>query len=215
MMLHPKTWLDAVRIREAIRNYPVYTPPHRKDSESITFAEGNENFAFFIDQKPIRLANFVKWLAYFGVSPSDDDMGIHNVGAWVHRNGGLLMTADIYMSNKIYSSFTSSWTENYRGLNVIWDLAIYAGDWIIQKNASCSWGLDIGDEDRASRTMMGYLRPCVLIQEKPGRFPIFDFCFDLVVAKRDLITIGAVRIGDPNMALAGFETKLRNRASQL
>ncbi|MEQ1673041.1 MAG: hypothetical protein ABL893_19495 [Hyphomicrobium sp.] len=213
-MLHPKAWLDSIRIRDAVANYPIYAPPHKLDYKSITALQSRENYSYFDDQRAIRLAHFSQWIDNFGISATIDNAGIQSISGWIHRYAGHLLTADIYSSRHLYSSFTPVWSGSHRGLNVIWDLGIYAGDWIVQQNPACSWALNTGDEDPVSRNMTGFRRPCILIQKRPGVFPVFNFLFDVAVAKRDLVTIGAIRIGDPNTPCNGFELQLRDRAAR-
>ena len=166
---------------------------------SLSRREGEENFAYFLDQKPYRLKNFAQLLAEFNELATLDHGGLQRINAWVHRYGGHLVTKDNIASQEAYELFSPPWTDANLGLNVVWDLAIYAGEYVTSANPSHKWGLDLGDEHRVSRQLAGYLRPCVFIAWRPvRRFHLFDFAFDTARTKREVMTIGSFLVGNPN-----------------
>lgn len=208
-MLYPRAWLDSVRLRRALQDYPPYAPPHRGDCMSLSQQEGEENYAYFLYQKLARLEHFVQLLAKFDVPASLDDAGLQHVNAWVHRYSGHLVTRDTASSHETYVSFSPSWTDANLGLNVVWDLAIYAGEYITSANPAHRWGLDLGDKHRIAREDFGYLRPCVFISWRPvRRNHIFDFAFATARAKRRVMTIGALLIGNPDAPADSFQKTL-------
>jgi hypothetical protein len=208
-MRYPRAWLDSIRLRKALQDYPPYAPPHRGDCMSLSQEEGEENYAYFLDQKPARLERFVRLLAKFDVPASLDDAGLRCINEWVHRYGGHLVARDTASSHETFVSFSPSWTEANLPLNVIWDLAIYAGEYITSANPSHRWGLDLGAEHRISRQDFGYLRPCLFIDWHPvRRNHIFDFAFATARAKRRVATIGALLAGDPNAPADSFKKTL-------
>lgn len=214
-MLHPKSWLDSWQLKKVVSDYPVYSPPYPRNHSSLTLRQAQENFSFFTDQKERRLRRFATFLAEFETAATLDNTGVQQVGRWVHRYGAHLITSDRRECPRTYYSFNPPWIGPYQGLNVVWDLATYAGDWIIAKNPFCAWELDLGDEDRISRSLPGYLRPCVMIERIPGRFLVFDYVYDVADAKRDAIILGQIRVGDPNTLVGVFESQLRIRAAHV
>jgi hypothetical protein len=209
IMLYPRAWRDSMRIAKALRSYPEYTPPHRGDYASLSRAQGEENFAYFLEQKPRRLDSLTRLLAYFDVSATLDHAGLRRVSAWVHRYSGHLIGKDVISSSDTYHSFTPPWTHANAGLNAVWDLGVYTGEYVTSVNPAHKWGLDLGDRHRVSREVSGYLRPCIFIAWRPvRRFPVFDFSFATAKAKRRVMTIGSVLVGDPNAPADGFQAAL-------
>jgi hypothetical protein len=208
-MLYPSAWLDSIRIAKALRDYPEYVPPHRGDYASLSRTQGEENFAYFLEQKPRRLDSLNRLLAELDVSAMLDDAGVRRVSAWVHRYSGHLVGKDIISSSDAYHSFTPPWTDANRGLNAVWDLGIYIGEYVTSVHSSHKWGLDLGDRHQVSREASGYLRPSVFIAWRPvRRFAPFDFSFATARAKRNVMTIGSILVGDPNAPADSFQESL-------
>jgi hypothetical protein len=210
-MLRLRSWRDAARIRREMCGYPSYRPPFAKEAGQLTIEEGEQNFAYFLAHKYDRLGSLKQLLATFGVSLSFDDAGIREVGAWFHRFGGHLIHPDRYQSAIAYRSFVLEWTGAHRGLNVIWDLGIFAGEFIIRLNPACEWTLDDGDGSQSSPE--SYLRPHLRIARRPGICDVLAIPFETARAKRKLVTLGRPVGWDPNLPEDAFENTLRHYAA--
>jgi hypothetical protein len=208
-VLYPRAWLDSFRVAKALRDYPEYAPPHRGDYASLSPAQGEENFAYFLEQKPRRLDSLGRLLAEFGVSATLDDAGMRGVSAWVHRYSGHLIGKHVFLWSEAYRTFMLPWTDAISGLNAVWDLGVYTGEYITSVNPSHKWGLDLGDQHRVSREVSGYLRPCVFIAWRPvRRFAVFGFSFAAAKAKRNVMTLGSRLGGDRNAPADSFQKAL-------
>jgi hypothetical protein len=210
-MLHPRFWHHAARIERALRGYPIYRPPFPKDAAELTISEGQENYAYFIDQQSARLSALQGLLADFDVTATLEEIGIHAVSDWVHRFSGHLIGANRYDSGVAYWSFARPWEGRHHGLNVIWDLGIFAGECIHTLNTSCRWVLDDGDGRRSGR--LSYLRPCLQVSRRPGRCDILTVSMEVARAKRKLIKMGRPGTLEPNVAPDAFERNIRHWAA--
>lgn len=190
VMLRPRAWFDSRRIRAGLGGYPVYSPPHPGDSSELSLEEGEENYAYFLRSKDSRVAHLRTFLASFDARLSIDDAGLRNLDAWIHRYSGHLIDRDRFASWLAFQTFIPSWTVSYAGLNVLWDLGIAAGEFIIRLNPKCSWFLNDGRGRGSPRASPDYLRPCLLIERPPGYCDMFATILQIAEAKQEIMRIG-------------------------
>jgi len=212
-MLRPRAWLDSLRVQSGLRDYPVYSPPYSGVGPELSRSEGEANYSYFLEQKDARLKQLGEFLAQFDVLMTIDERGIRNVSAWLHRFAGHLIVNSLVRTSKAYFSFDPQWKYAHRGLNVVWDVGIFAGEAIINLNQQCGWELDTGEIFHATRHTRGYLRPCIAGTRPPGCFDVFEFCLAVTRAKQKLVTVGATTAGIAGVAADAFEKGLRFWAS--
>jgi hypothetical protein len=190
ILLRPSAWLDARRVRVALRGYPVYSPPYRGDSSELSLEHGQANYAYFLRNKDSRLAGLRTFLASFDVRFSVDDVGLRSVDAWLHRYCGHLIGLNRFASYQAFQTFVPSWTGSYSGLNVLWDLGIAAGEFVIKLNPACSWFLNDGPTHGSPPGSIDYLRPCLLIEHAPKYCDAFGAILLMAQAKQEIMRIG-------------------------
>ena len=61
-MLIPRFWLHHWRTKRALVGYPIYEVPHKREECTLSEAEIQENYSYFMRVRLERLAHFQSWL---------------------------------------------------------------------------------------------------------------------------------------------------------
>ena len=155
-------------------DYPLYQPPHRqgpnflRNRESHSeddygryihefTARSDQNFLYFMEQRATRIAALQAFLGKFGVSASLDDAGLASVSAWMAENGYALAKFKDETVRQAFYQAQTPWTERLRGLNVIFDLGIFLGESLIQKQPRLHWKYENGASDNGESNSTGYM----------------------------------------------------------
>ncbi|MBR8173745.1 hypothetical protein KDX27_39330 [Burkholderia cenocepacia] len=94
-MLLPQMWLRKQWLRRALRDYPIYDPPHKVEERLLSKEQVHENFDYFMSVRLQRLEHFRGWLHhYFGVDLSLDRPGVRRLNRWANKYAGLLLATD-------------------------------------------------------------------------------------------------------------------------
>jgi hypothetical protein len=163
------------RTAHALTDYPIYEPPYRQspnflrhlsgksDEESKRllreFLErGRENFVHLVDHRHERLTALRKFLTKFEVSMGTDDEGLAAVSAWLPHNCWALVAN--YRHTETHQKFfqhLEPWTGRWRGFNVIFDLGVFFGECITDRNPRLHWIYMPGasEDGRANHTGYG------------------------------------------------------------
>lgn len=122
-------------------NYPLYEPPHRAAEGSLPFGKIEENFAYFMDVRLNRLAFFRRWLSSrFGVKAELNGAGVLALDKWAdHYSGGLVLGGDD--ESEVFTTYQPDWTGERRGYNVLVDVAVFLGEYLILKRPQLHWTL--------------------------------------------------------------------------
>jgi hypothetical protein len=121
-----------------LSDYPVYDPPHRKNSAFLDFESARKNKQHFLDHRAERLDALRGFLHRFEVDLALQGTGLAAVSAWFPRYGGLLAKLwDLEVMQAFYHF--RPWTGRRRGLNVIFDLGLFFGECVIAGNPNCEW----------------------------------------------------------------------------
>jgi hypothetical protein len=89
-LLRPTALPRFFRVRAALSDYPVYDPPHHKNSAFLDFESARENRQYFLDHRAVRLDALRRLLRGFEVDLALQGAGLAAVSAWFPRYGGLL-----------------------------------------------------------------------------------------------------------------------------
>jgi hypothetical protein len=57
-MLKPKVWFDALRVRWALKMYPVYSPPNMRNEIELPIGMAKENFNYLQTNLASRQTSF-------------------------------------------------------------------------------------------------------------------------------------------------------------
>ncbi|BGE88013.1 hypothetical protein Ms3S1_p20610 (plasmid) [Methylosinus sp. 3S-1] len=164
-------------LSQALENYPIYAPPHH--GEGITRQQGRENYAYFLVHKAERVEDMLAFLRHFSIecdlSPSD----IVKIGDWLWEYGEFLLPGRGYPECILSASnYEPPFSGPFHGLNVINDIGIYIGNYLVIKgNGRLYWELYANKKDK---DMHYFLHPCV-----SGLDPIIGGCVANFVYGRD------------------------------
>jgi hypothetical protein len=208
-MLRPSTWLDSWRIGQLLRNYSTYSPPHSGDPRNLTLEQGKTNYEYFLRKKSQRFDNLRALFIPFNASLTLDDGGLRTIDAWVHRFCGHLIDQDRLASSISFRTWNPPWASQHAGLNVLWDLGIYAGEFVIHLNSNCSWYLNDGGSHRSAREWTDYLRPSLRIERRQGSWDVFETIFQIAEAKQRLMLLGQSIRTDIDHAPDALEKRIR------
>jgi hypothetical protein len=143
-MLLPQIWLRRSRLRRALRDYPLYDPPHKVEERLLSKEKAAENFDYFMRVRHQRLVYFRNWLhRYFGVALMPDKAGVKALNRWGNKYAGLLLTAGPNGGpSDSYFTYDPPWTEENAGCNVVFDMGIALGEFVIVNCPKLHWALD-------------------------------------------------------------------------
>ena len=130
---------DKHRVLDALTGYPPYSPPawdpEKSFADSVAEYEG-----FFLANKQMRIEAIRTFLAKFGVALTVDEGGLTAISAWCPRYADLLVDGLEHDAvADAYRYFEPPWTGPLLGLNTIFDLGIYFGEWILPHNPKLRW----------------------------------------------------------------------------
>jgi hypothetical protein len=143
-MLLPQAWLRKRSLRRALRDYPLYDPPHKVEERLLTRERATENFDYFMRVRLQRLAYFRDWLrGNFGVAIRLDEKGVKALGRWGNKYAGLLLDYGPGGNpSDSYFTYDPPWTGENAGNNVIFDIGITLGEAMIASCPKLHWDVD-------------------------------------------------------------------------
>jgi hypothetical protein len=160
--------IDRRRVWKTLPDYPVYSPPfsygrgwsYGKGWKIPSREQIKKNYEYFLQHKAVRLKHLADYLAPFSVELRLEADALPALGRWLYRYGGHLHPGGAEVISAL-SHYDPAWVGEYRGLNVINDIAIFAGDYIVSNNKNTRWDAWYGDGKKYSYEMGGVGQPCV------------------------------------------------------
>jgi hypothetical protein len=158
----PHYWAYKWRLLRAVKGYPLYDPPHKSSEIDMPELQARENFDYFMRVRLERLEILRSWMRRaFGFDLTFAPESAGRLNRWEQRYGAFLVDG----RSKSYSVFTSyqpRWVGKYASYNVMFDIGIYVGEYVIAKRPHIRWEMDKGHEiEPASFRSIGYQRPCL------------------------------------------------------
>ncbi|MGQ0682916.1 hypothetical protein [Bradyrhizobium sp.] len=190
-MIYPTLFFKHLRVGRAIRDYPLYDVPNKQEERTLDEARVQENFDYFMQVRFDRLAFLQGWLREnFGVRLPLNGDGLLALTAWINAYGGGLI-GDFPRIAIIFASYQPIWVGEYIGCNVMVDIGIFLGEYLIAKRPQLHWEIYRGylDEDR-ELTGPNLKRPQL------GGFPrgwgvdVFGLGYGAVVEARQMAHVG-------------------------
>jgi hypothetical protein len=160
--------LDRRKVWRSLPDYPVYAPSFRYEQSKIPSRKQIEqNYQYFLRHKADRLKYLADYLAPFSVALKFEATTLLVLGRWLNRYGGHLHPGG---GEVLYAlaHYNPPWTGAYHGLNIINDISIFAGDYIVSKNRFTRWDAWFGDGTPYTYEMMGYGQPCIFGSHEAG-----------------------------------------------
>jgi len=191
-MIRPRYWIKHFIARRASRGYPLYDVPHKQSERTMTEAEAQENFHYFMSVRLHRLAYFLEWLREnFAVNATLNGEGLTAVSNWADEYGGGLIQYEGHVALEIWANYRPIWDAAYAGLNVMIDIGIFQGEYLMVKRPKLHWEIYRGQEvEPATYGSIQFMKPCL------GGFPRFWNGFPLragagaIINGRGLATVG-------------------------
>jgi len=155
--------IDRRQVWAGLGDYPVYSPPSRYTGSIPSRDEMKANFNYFLETKIDRLKYLAEYLAPFSVGVRFESAALPALDRWLYRYGGYLIPKYFGQVVPALFRYEPAWVGEYHGLNIINDVAIFAGDYIVSRNAGASWKMwyrDRADEDAHEK--LGFGQPCIL-----------------------------------------------------
>jgi hypothetical protein len=137
-------WLRKRRLERALREYPLYDPPHKVEERLLSREKAAENFDYFMRVRLQRVAYFRQWLRrHFGVAVTLDEKGVRALSHWGNQYAGLLRTkGPDGRLTKSYFTYDPPWTGENVGCNVVFDMGITLGEAVIANCPKLRWDFD-------------------------------------------------------------------------
>jgi hypothetical protein len=194
-MIDPRFWLPHWRARRALAGYPRYTVPHPQSEATLDAAQAMENFDHFMAVRLERLTAFRAWLArHFGVAATLDEPGLRAVEAWAERYGGGLVE-DFAATIKAFAYYQPAWGRSLAGCNVMVDLAIFIGEYMIVQRPFLHWFCSFLCPDGfVPQSIPEYGRPHIGGFPRPWQMNVFQMGSGTILAGRTRSELGHNRM---------------------
>jgi hypothetical protein len=125
-------------LRQALVGYPLYDPPHKVEERRLPPDKAEENFDYFMNVRNQRLAAFREWVeSKFGVRLALDRNGAAALCDWSGLYGDLLFETHDDLDS--YSYYTKPWVGDCIGSNVVFDMATFMGEALIDQCPKLFW----------------------------------------------------------------------------
>jgi hypothetical protein len=162
-MIHPRYWIKHLVARRALRGYPLYDVPRKQAERTVTETEARENFDYFMSVRLSRLAYFTDWIRkHFAVKATLDGEGLTAVSDWADAYGGGLICAEDHVALNIWATYEPIWDAAFAGFNVMIDIGIFQGEYLIAKRPRLGWEIYRGQEiEPATFDSIQFMKPCL------------------------------------------------------
>jgi len=174
--------IDRWRVWNTLFDYPVYSPPFHDAEAVLSKKEIAANYEYFLAQKALRLEYLASYLRRFSIELRLARETLPALDRWLYRYGGHLIPSggEVIAAMQDYEP---AWVSKYHGLNIVNDIAIFAGDYIISKNKDVRWDVYYGDGKKRSYEEKGFGQPLLFGLPHPDcqghysmHWEIFDCC---------------------------------------
>lgn len=190
--------LDRRKVWKALPDYPVYAPPVRYGDAVPSRGQIEQNYEYFLQQKADRIKHLAGYLAPFAVELRLDPDALPALDSWLYRYSGHLLPEIVGSVDAIYG-YDPAWNGKWHGLNIINDIAIFAGDYVVSRNKNAHWGAWYGENPASDYEKDGFGQPCIFGLREPRssiiHFPIITEIFMCSEAGRFRLVHGAILAG--------------------
>jgi hypothetical protein len=153
--------IDHRRVWKTLADYPVYSPPFHDSEAVLSKKQISANYQYFLDQKARRLEYLANYLRLFSVDLSRSRESLRALDRWLFRYGGHLIPngGEVIAAMQDYEP---AWVGEYQGVNIVHDISIFAGDYIVSKNHDVSWDVFYGDGRKRDYEKIGFGQACLI-----------------------------------------------------
>lgn len=178
--------LDRRRVWKSLPAYPVYSPPFHDSEMALSKKEIRANYDYFLEQKAKRLEYLASYLRSFSVELSLSREALPALDSWLLRYGGHLIPGG-GAAIAAMRDYAPAWVGDYHGINIVHDISIFAGDYIVSKNSGVRWDAYYGDGTKRDYEEIGFGQPCLVGLShfaSTGHYSIFHGIYDFCDAGR-------------------------------
>jgi hypothetical protein len=162
-------FIDRWNVWRNLRGYPIYAAPFARSDPALSREEMDANHRRFLEQRSERLQYLAGYLAAFSLPLRLEPETLPLLNRWLDRYGGHLIPAHgDHLGFQGDPTVTAAlcnrgpaWADAYHGLNIINDIAIFAGEYIVSKNNEAHWGMWHGDGEKRDRQTGVFGHPCI------------------------------------------------------
>jgi len=184
---------DGRKVEKALQDYPIYSPPFCDAEAVLSRTEIEANYSYFLEQKCLRLECLARYLALFAIELSVEAAILPLLDCWLSRFGGHLIPNKDDVYGALFDH-VPAWSGTFHGFNIINDIGILAGDYIVSRNADARWSAYFGNGTRRDYEEPGFGQPCLFGLRHPGyadrHLPILNEIFDCCMASRSRLLHG-------------------------
>jgi hypothetical protein len=170
-------------MQRALKEYPLYDPPHKKDESCLPRAKAEENFEYFTNVREQRVAILRDFLKGFGVDLDFSYRALRELNDWFFTYGGFMIYELTGPSMDQFMDYDPPWTEEWAGFNTLFDF--FLGEYARNSHDTLTyWAIGPGTQGYPKRGSWNFQRP-VLVNfpkddhgDSPFRF-VFDYSRNL------------------------------------
>ncbi len=137
-MTNIRFWAAERKVTKALADYPVYEPPFVGLCSTLSSAQAQANFEKFMNTRGSRIERLRSFLEKFNVALETSDAGLRRLDRWIAKYGAFLSVRE---SGSSFLTHIPAWRNSRLGQNVIFDLATFLGEVMIQRNPGFDWEL--------------------------------------------------------------------------
>jgi len=153
--------IDRWRVWNTLLDYPEYSPPFHDSELVLSKKEIKANYDYFLEQKAGRLEYLANYLRPFSVELPLLPEALPALDRWLSRYGGHLIPGGGELMAAIHDC-EPAWVREFHGLNIVHDIAIFAGEYVISQNENVRWDVYYGNGTRRDYEEVGFGQPCLI-----------------------------------------------------
>ena len=125
-----------------LAGYPLYDVPNKRAENILPEEKIKENFSYFMDVRKDRLAIVQEWMRdSFKIDLPMNGQGIYALEKWIKDFGGGLID-DNPQAMRIFMSYSPNWIDAFAGYNVLMDIGIFLGEYLIRQRPVLFWEIN-------------------------------------------------------------------------
>jgi hypothetical protein len=136
---HVRHWLAERKVMKSLPGYPVYEPLFPGFPATLPPEQADANFERFMATRAQRIDQLRGFLGNFNVTLDTSGAGLRKLDRWIARYGAFLAVRET--GGRSFDTFLPAWRDERLGQNVIFDLATFIGEIVIERNPGFDWEL--------------------------------------------------------------------------
>jgi hypothetical protein len=134
---HIRHWLAERKVMKSLPGYPVYEPVFPGFPATLQPEQADANFEHFMSTRAWRIDQLRGFLGKFHVTLETSDIDLRKLDRWIARYGAFLAVRET--GGRSFDTFLPEWRDERRGQNIIFDLATFIGEVVIERNPGVYW----------------------------------------------------------------------------